>query len=470
MRALLPLVVLVILTGCYDAASSRGGGQVSAARAKARAANPQDIEVPPGYRVELVADRLSFPTGIAFGDGRTFVVESGYAYGEVLTKPRLLELVAGGVKELATGDGAPWNGVAYHDGALYVAHGGALTGGRIVRYDLAGNAKVLVEGLPSLGDHHTNGPVVADGWIYFGQGTVTNAGVVGPDAAEYGWLARHPKLHDTPCEDITLAGRNWKSGAATTGAYHAFGTSGPAGEVVRGALPCNGAVMRIPVAGGPLELVAWGFRNPFGLAVDGRGDLYVTDNAYDMRGSRPIYGVADVIWHVERGRWYGWPDFAEGRAVTRDEFAESDGDPGGFVLSSHPRLPPEPVAQLAVHAAAVGFDFSRSARFGHVGSAFVALFGDMAPTTGKVMSPVGFKVVRVDLRTHDVEDFARNRGDAPGPATKKQQRGLERPIAARFDPSGDALYIVDFGIMRLTDKGPAPQPNTGRIWRITRAR
>jgi hypothetical protein len=44
---------------------------------------------------------------------------------------------------------------------------------------------------------------------------------------------------------------------------------------------------------------------------------------------------------------------------------------------------------------------------------------------------------------------------------------LERPVAARFDPSGSALYIVDFGVLSMTP-GPAPQKETGVLWKITR--
>ncbi|HET6527998.1 MAG TPA: hypothetical protein VFG39_04535 [Balneolaceae bacterium] len=42
--------------------------------------------------------------------------------------------------------------------------------------------------------------------------------------------------------------------------------------------------MRIPIEDGPVELVAWGFRNPHGLAFSPDGILYVTENGYDVRG------------------------------------------------------------------------------------------------------------------------------------------------------------------------------------------
>jgi glucose/arabinose dehydrogenase len=479
------VLAILVIAGCFRAAPSRGGGQVSentVERARQQPPSAYDVELPPGYTIDVVADRLTFPTGIAIGpNNELYVVEAGYASGEVFGKPRLLELLPGGqTRELATGDGAPWNGVAYHDGALFVAQGGEIDGGRIVRFDLAGGSAaphVLVDHLPSLGDHHTDGPAVSsDGWVYFGQGTATNSGVVGADSAQFGWLERHPEFHDVPCTDIALVGTTWtiddprkgRSGKVTTGAYHALGTAGEPGETIAGKVPCNGAVMRVRASGGPVELVASGLRNPYGLALDAGQQLYVTENGYDVRGSRPVFGAADVLWRIEPGRWYGWPDYAEGRPLTAAAFDEGGGATRGFVLARHPEQPPQPLAYLPVHASANGFDISHSAAFGHAGSAFVALFGDMSPSVGKVMSPVGFKVVRVDLATGAVEDFARNRSDSNGPASRLHLRGLERPIAARFTPDGSALYVVDFGILRMTDKTAEPQARTGRVWRIAR--
>jgi hypothetical protein len=154
--------------------------------------------------------------------------------------------------------------------------------------------------------------------------------------------------------------------------------------------------------------------------------------------------------------------------VTASFYSEGDGKPKGFVLAEHPQKPPEPAGYLPVHSSADGFDISVNPAFGYPGWAFIALFGDMAPTAGKVLAPVGFNVVRIDPRTGDIAEFAKNRGDKNAPATKKDQRGFERPVAARFDRAGTSLYVVDFGVVRMTDKGAAPEPQTGRIWRITK--
>jgi hypothetical protein len=76
--------------------------------------------------------------------------------------------------------------------------------------------------------------------------------------------------------------------------------------------------------------------------------------------------------------------------------------------------------------------------------------------------------VRVNVETGVVRDFAVNKGKRNGPASWLKKGGLERPVSAKFDAHGSALYVVDFGIVRMTDKGPAPQENTGVIWKITK--
>jgi glucose/arabinose dehydrogenase len=476
------LVVLAALasvlaaSGCHRLRGSSGGGEARVEGPRRLA--PGDVVLPPGYRLEVVAQGLTFPTGVAFDEaGRPYVIEAGYSYGEAFATPRLLRVEAGGRLEVVAsgGNNGPWNGIAFADGAFWIAEGGELQGGRILRVTPDGRSEAVVSGLPSLGDHHTNGPAIGpDGWIYFGQGTATNSGVVGPDNAQYGWLRRNPRFHDTPCADVTLAGANFTAtdpatGAeVTTGAYLPFGTPGERGRIVTGAIPCSGSILRTRPRGGAVELVAWGFRNPFGLAFDARGRLFVTENGFDVRGSRPVWGAPDVLWEVRPGAWYGWPDHAGGEPVASARFKPPDRDVPKKLLAEDPGKPPAPAARLGVNSSSNGLDFSRSERFGFAGEAFVAQFGDLTPSTGKVEAPVGFKVVRVDPASGTIRDFAANRGDENGPASRLGGGGLERPVAVRFDPSGDALWIVDFGVMTVGEKGPQPRAETGVLWRVVK--
>jgi glucose/arabinose dehydrogenase len=477
------LLGLSVTFGCYSVRGSQGGGQVEVAGDKGtallRAIKPEDIALPPGYRIEAAVTGLNMPTGVTFGpNGQLYVVEGGYAYGETFDVPRVLALGPDGSrKTIASGQNPPWNGVVFHEGSLFVSEGGAKQSGRILKISPGGEVSSLVEGLPTGGDHHTNGPTIGpDGKLYFTQGTVTNAGVVGLDNQDYGWLSRSPQLHDIPCQDVTLRGVNYTTdnplrtdGAkAETGAFVEFGTKTQPGQVIKGAVPCSGAVLRVASQGGTPELVAWGFRNPFGIAFAGDGRLFVTDNMYDERGSRPVFGVGDFLWQVKQGSWYGWPDYAGSRALSMKRFASPGKDPIASVLAEPPGVPPHPTAELGVHSSSTGFDFARNAAFGYVGEAFVSQFGDMAPAAGKVLTPVGFKVVRVDPTSGVIHDFATNRKQA-GPASAQEGGGLERPIAARFDPSGKALYVVDYGVLSLGEHGPSVRKNSGVLWRISHA-
>lgn len=475
--SLILLTGLLLLNSCYNMLSSEGGGQ-GAVRTDSRPVNPADVALPPGYRIEQVATGLTFPTDVAFDEqGRLYVIEAGYSYGEEFLEPRLLRVeTSGSLTPVATGTkNGPWTGIAFQDGNFYVAEGGAMKGGKILRISPEGNITALIENLPSAGDHHTNGPAVGpDGKLYFGIGTATNSGVVGKDNYDFGWLKRNPDFHDIPCQDITLSGQNFESEVPltsapekqSTGAYSPYGTSTSKGQVIKGSLPCTGSVMRIAPTGGQPELVAWGFRNPFGLAFSPGGQLYVTDNGYDERGSRPVWGVGDYLWQVQEGQWFGWPDHAGGLAFNGDRFKSSKSKAPEPLLASYPSKPPRPAATLGVHSSSNGIDFSTSGTFGYEGQAFIAQFGDMAPGVGKVVDPVGYKVVRVDVNNGVITDFAVNKGKENGPASWLKNGGLERPVAVKFSPDGHTLYIVDFGVMKTTEAGPQPQHKTGMIWKV----
>jgi glucose/arabinose dehydrogenase len=482
--SLIAIALIISTTGCYRMRKSAGGGQIGSI--PARSVNTRDIALPPGYKVEMVAHGLTFPSAVAMDDkGDLYAIETGYSYGEVWLSPKLLRIARdGSTSTIATGDkNGPWTGLLYYKGSFYVSEGGEAEGGKILKISRDGKIQTLTANLPSIGDHHTDGLVIKDGYIYFGQGTATNSAVVGPDNAEFGWLKRHPDFHDVPCRDITLVGQNYPSDniltqdpndKASTGAYLPFGTSSTPGQVIKGKVPCNGSIMRIPLEGGNPELVAWGFRNPYGLAISPGGKLYMAENGYDERGSRPVWGSADVLYEVETGKWYGWPDFSAGDNMTTSPKKESEEyetpGRGGVraVIKEHPNTPPRPVAIFGVHSSSNGLDFSTSETFGHKGEVFVAQFGDMAPKVGKVLAPVGFKVVRVNPETGVIHDFAVNAGKKNGPASWIGGSGLERPLSIKFSPDGNSMYVVDFGILKMTERGPEPQTGTGVIWKITR--
>jgi glucose/arabinose dehydrogenase len=463
-------------------------------------------QVPPGYKVEVFAADLDYPTSITWdGAGNAYVAEAGFAYGDPVAPARVLRISPGGGRRVVADQlEGPVNDIMWHQGHLYISHRG-----KISRLEHNGRVRDLVTGLPSTMEHQNNQMTVGpDGLIYFGQGTATNSGIVGLDSAiPFLWLTMWPALHDIPAKDIVLTGYKAltphvnnvaaKQGQlvsalpilgqfvsslinphqpgtllAHTGAFQPFGFHGA--RVIPGQVKANGTILRMRPDGSNLEVYAWGLRNPFGVRWGPDGRLYAADNGFDERGSRPIANAPDVIWQIRQDGWYGWPDYAAGIPVTHPRFRSRRGPPPRFLMAQHPPVE-QPLFTRPTHAAVTKFDFSRSSRFGHRGDMFLGEVGAGAPVTAPGIVPAGNHVVRIDRATGEAAPFFRAKESALGPAGPWQfvlTPGPKRPVDVRFSPSGDALYVVDIGGLVALPAGAGPMarpfPKTGVVWRITR--
>lgn len=443
-----------------------------------RGHRPTDILLPAGFRAELVATGFDAPVMTTFGPDRAaYIVESGH---KVDAPPRIrrVDVTTGAVTTVhefidpARSETGAVTGAVWHGDALFVTDTD-----RVLRLDTAGRATVIVEGLPGRGDHQANHPAIGpDGRLYFGVGSVTNAGVVGSDNAAYGWLKAAPDARDVPAKDVVLSGRNYEDRdvlgdlgrTVRTGAFVPFGTETTAGQVIPGNVKASGTILRCDPDGSDLQVVAWGLRNPYGLAFGADGALYATEHGMDNRGERQIVGDFDDLYRIEEGRWYGWPDFASGIRLD-DERWGTGGKGREPVLAEFPEpQPPMPLVSFRPHTGANGVAISPGGSFGFGGQAFVALFGDLAPiTTPRLAVPEGFKVVRVDLDRREIVDFAVNR--IGGPASKLPHEGFERPSHCAFGPDG-SLYVTDFGEIDIAPEraGIRIQAGSGTLWRIRR--
>jgi hypothetical protein len=134
--------------------------------------------------------------------------------------------------------------------------------------------------------------------------------VVGADNFAYAWLPKFPDFCDVPAQDITLAGRNYEyrnvlGNVAQTvrcGAYVPFGTETRPGQVIQGSTRCTGAILRCNPDGSDLEVVAWGLRNPYGIAFGPDGALSVVDwgeieIAPEAGGVRMVAGTG-AVWRI----------------------------------------------------------------------------------------------------------------------------------------------------------------------------
>lgn len=410
-----------------------------------------------GYRLDQVVGGLTYPSNIEFGPaGELYVAEAGFTYTFVYTQARISRVDDDKAELVAEGFNGPLIGLKWHEGGFLATHRSTLT-----RVGLDGKKVDLVTDLPGYGDHHTNHIAVKDGKVYFGQGTVTNSGVVGPDnLLIFGWLVGRRDGHDTPPYDVTLTGVNFRSRnpfnpleEVETGAFLPLGEKSQPGQVVKGNLKANGVVYRCNPDGSNLEVFAWGLRNPYPLTVDPRGRLLTIVQGEDYRGSRPMH-AHDALYEVKQGAWYGWPDFSGGQPVTELMQRSKMDNPKGFVMQQHPEVE-QPLHLFEEHSAAVAIDFSTSDQFGFKNQAFVAEFGSEMPlTTGGEITSAGHKIVRLDNGTMREEDFYVNTTPKPTGG------GPKRPVMVKFAPDGEALYVVDHGI-RMT-------PKTGAIYKISK--
>ncbi len=392
----------------------------------------RDVVTPDGYTVEPLLAGLSFPCGMGFADdGTLYILEGGSTWPTRPYMPaRILSLDPAGHMEVLDEEvlGGP-RGVAYKDGAIYVSvKGGYHT--HIDRYDLQTRERtIVVDKIPDGGWHEPGGPVFGpDGLMYFGQGSVSQQGVVLPQGFTVD-VAKHPHARDVPGQDVTLSGNNVWSRDPTmpypylveTGPFKPFGVAAKKGEVIKGELLCNSAVWRSHPDGSGMELLAWGIRNPYGMAIDEQGELYVADNDFEEKSERAIAEDPDRIWHIKNAtqphgsiatpEWYGFPDICgDGLPVWDERHWPQKGKPAEQFIADPPPWA-GPAAYLEKpHSCMTKMDFCRSDAFGYRGDLFACEWGTLAPLNTPRAEALthGFKVIRVDVRSGTGEDFLRN--------------------------------------------------------------
>lgn len=409
--------------------------------------------------------------------------------------------------EMPEGIIPPLTGITWHDKKLYVSHRSRVS----VLDPNTGEFRTVVNGLPSWGEFLNAKPIFdANGKMIFFLSTQGNSGVIEAHWIKVMEIFNKMNAHEVPGEDVELAGVNFpapsekiekKKGETfkeatkqLTGVYVPLGTQTERGQIIKGQKICNGAFYRCNPDGSNLERIAWGFRSSFGYRFSPDGRLYTTQNSANPMKPRGIRFDYESVYEVVPGEWYGWPDFYSGIPITDQRFKVLEGK-NEFVLTeeTHRRLlngkrtPRQPVARLPVHSAAQGLVFGRVAFGISPDEILVAEMGSIVPLyknaewppselkdkkipeekpEGVRMGWPGFKVVRVNIRTGETQDFIANRSGKPASASNRE--GLERPVQLEWGRDG-SLYIVDFGRIDFTSQGMNAHPNTGKIWRVTQS-
>ena len=518
--------------------------------------NGEDIVLPRGYKVEVFAKGLNFPTDVAFlgskGNFSVLVLESGtglpsrcndnsnipgvgrFAANNPFTPDILIfdnhgNKTAGPLgKPTSTGGGfqpdGPAIGLSFeHDiqgGTLFAtdsnqgargARGVGNNTSRIVRVNTntsSGTVTPVITGLPT-GDHPTEQIIVKDGFLYWSQGSATNAGVTGHDNGAGG------NQHDIACQQITLSDNvfdsgNLPSGDHPSGAHKTSGFSNhgvqrpgavvPAFEGATARGMCTGAILRARISNpmNTIEPVAWGFRNPFGLRFSPddhplKGQLMVSENGEDERGARPVNNAPDRLAVARQNadgtpEFHGWPDrfgFLDSTQAIFNPIGgpgddlfpdiariKAENTPVRHVLAFPPQPPVAPLAIEPADVAVVGLDFAPKSFVQGVvkrHAVLVAREGDFGFSAGNGKPDAGHDIELVNFtkpgNPHELQlsRFAFNcpQGSSQGhnpdgsptcsvetdQAFSSRLRGINRPLTVRFGPDG-ALYLVDYGAVR----------------------
>lgn len=314
--------------------------------------------VPEGFRVEPVITQVHHPTRLAWGpDGRLYIAQQT---GEIIA-----------VK---------------------------LEGGREVARDQVARAKLHLLGITLKGDKL---------WV-----SDTGAIAVYTRTPEGRYANRQEILSNVPHGLHQNDGFAWGPDGKL---YWGLGSTKDRGPETH---PWSGSIMRMNPDGTGVEVFARGFRNPYGIAFDPAGNLWVTDNGADDPVS------SDELNLVVQGGDYGYPRVFEM-------------PPAGSPTKA-------PLALFGDHNSTNGLTVYTGNRFPkrYRGGLFVAMWG--SSFDDQVGRAVGFVELTKQGAGYkaNVTEFA---------------SGFNRPLDVIAGPDGD-LWVADFvagTIYRIWYDGPA---------------
>lgn len=469
------------------------------------------IQLPSGYQIEKVIGNLTYPTSVTWDDqGRMYVAEAGGAFLEETPPARILMIQDGKATEVANldqkGITASVAGLTWYKGAFYFTHRANDFTGAVSRMTPNGTVTELFRGfIDSQTDHQLNDIRVGpDGRMYVASGVGGNSGVMGQDMTPF--VVKNPGTHATSAKDIVLTGQNFKmpnyltdkvfGDTVLTGAFVPFGTATTPGQVIKASAKPGGAIMVFdpnnPQA--TLKSYAWGFRNVIGFAWNKQGEMFATQNGYDVAADRPVKDQYDPTYRVREDAWYGVPDFSAALEPLTDPKFQPPGSlmapvsingkkqpkKLGFVIDHKASglTPPNKSLVLGLHevnSSPSKPDVAPDSWSDMAGQLFVPEWGDMAWFTNPLRNtPAGNRIVRINPSNGKVEPFIHNAMPGPASAQGATGKGIERPFDIKFGPDG-AMYIVDFGqhliVLRHIEHGHLPfewPTNSGAIWKVTK--
>jgi glucose/arabinose dehydrogenase len=454
-RLALPLLCCTVLTGSLAACSVEApsatppppGGASLAASSPATSANAQKgcdpgnggLTLPEGFCASVFADNLGHPRHLVVAPNGDVYVNTTSSKSSDFIAPEGGLIVGlrdsdhdGHAESIqrfgdhyVPGQPGGGTGIAVHNGALYVE-----ADSTIVRYTLgadvvpAGQAEVVLRGLPKQGDHGAHPFAIgADGALFVNSGSATNACQMRNRIAG----SRGVK----PCPELTMRAGIWQYDAGKT-------------EQVFSAT----------------ERYATGLRNTVALAVmPGDNALYAAVNDRDQLSDNwpALYTTAqnnelpaEQFVRVEKNHDYGWPycyfDAQQRRHVLAPEF----GGDGGKAVGDCQKLAPPAVA-FPAHWAPMAVAFYAGQMFppAYQRGAFISFHGSWNRTLAQSGFVVAFVPFADGKPSGPYQEFARGFAGPTMPADPKS--AAYRPMGVAVSADG-ALYVSD--------------DLNGRVWKI----
>jgi glucose/arabinose dehydrogenase/mono/diheme cytochrome c family protein len=422
---------IVIALGALSAGSSSATAQGTAA-ARSETACPKNdggLKLPPGFCATIFADRIGHARHLVVAANGTVYVNtwSGRYYGNDMPHAggflvALKDTTGAGKADVNErfGDtvqsgGAGGTGIGLFKGSLF-----AELNDKIVRYKLPagslvpqGPAVTIVSGLPLGGDHPMHPFTIdEDGSLYIDVATATNA------CQLQNRMLQSPGID--PCMELKTRGGIWRYDANKTN--QAFS---------------------------PAERFATGIRNAEGFAIDGAGNLFVTQHGRDqLHANWPgLYKPeeeatlpAEELLVLRQGGDYGWPecyyDGLQGKLVLAPEYGGDGGKKVGPCADKRAPIAAFP-AHWAPNAMALYDKRQFPAHYRH--GVFIAFHGswDRAPYPQGGYNVV-FQALVGDHASGQCEIFA----DGFAGAAKSPGQAEHRPSGLAVGPDG-SLFVAD---------------------------
>nr|WP_207718219.1 PQQ-dependent sugar dehydrogenase [Clostridium saccharoperbutylacetonicum] len=182
-------------------------------------------------------------------------------------------------------------------------------------YDLNNKAlKVLLDNIPCEGKYLDRNLIIKNSNLLLSIGSATNSGI-----ASYDSNYSPDKIpYDRSSMDIILNGINY--GDEKTGAFMPYGNSSQEGQKIKAQNLANASVYEINLNNNKSVLYASGLRNITGWDFDDKGDLIGIIGGMENVGERSVAMDSDYLYKIDKGKWYGWPDFSGGDPINSPRF------------------------------------------------------------------------------------------------------------------------------------------------------